>query len=358
MNGPRVSRRELIAAGAAAGAGLALQRVAAADGRAEWDRTIDFGSLGEGAGWPGWVCGGVANLRREGGHGVLEAGSDVFPCDPRPVAFALDQRFRDGEITAVLVAAGAGAGGVLRRTGPRGYYAAVADDERHAPVIVPRTPDGVSELASAPLATVGSRLTISFKAKGTTLEATADTGTGLPVSVSARDATPASGDPGVLATARTLYPSEGPPVLPALGNLHLLPYGVQEGEAVMDTAVGQELLAEIRERSSAVLERIAVRASGRPGPTRASVAAATNGAPLARGAILRVTSDVPARVEIEYAFNPGFRGSRRTRAGSTNSFDGLFARLAHLPAEKRVYWRARPRPPGPGGDRAPPPLPP
>src|SRR3954454_10937460 len=111
MNGPRVSRRELIAAGAAAGAGLALQRVAAADGRAEWERTIDFGSLGEGAGWPGWVCGGVANMRREGGHGLLEAGSDVFPCDPRPVAFALDPRFRDGEIAALVKATRAGGGG-------------------------------------------------------------------------------------------------------------------------------------------------------------------------------------------------------------------------------------------------------
>src|SRR3954468_23221349 len=171
MNGPRVSRRELIAAGAAAGAGLALQRGAAADGRAEGERTIDFGSLGDGAGWPNWTCGGVANLRREGGHGVLEAGSDVFPCDPRPVAFAIDQRFRDGQITAVVASGGAGAGVVLRRTGPRSYYAARVDDEQHALLIVRRTPDGMSELARAPLATVGSRLTIGFKATGNTLEA-------------------------------------------------------------------------------------------------------------------------------------------------------------------------------------------
>src|SRR3954471_4334813 len=150
MNGPRVSRRELIAAGAAAGAGLALQRVAAADGRAEWERTIDFGSLGEGAGGPGWVCGGVANLRREGGHGVLEAGSDVFPCDPRPVAFALDQRVRDGEIDAVVVASGAGAGLVLRRVGHRDYYAAVYDDEQRALLLVRRWPGGVDELARSP----------------------------------------------------------------------------------------------------------------------------------------------------------------------------------------------------------------
>lgn len=341
MDGSRISRRELIAAGAAAGAGLALQRAGAADAQAEWARTLDFGSLGDGDGWPGWTCVGVANVRREGGHGLLEAGSDVFPCDPRPVAFALDQRFQDGQITAVVASAGAGTGLVLRRTGPRSYLAAIADDEQHALVIVRRTPDGVTELTRAPLPAAASRLILTFKATGSALEATADIGTGVPLRVSARDDAPAAGDPGVLATARTLYPSEGPAAEPALGNVHLLPYGVQEGEAFMDTAVGQELLARIHERSTAVFEQIAVHAGGRPGITRPSVAAATNGAPLAHGALLRVASDVPARVEIEYALNPSFRGSRRVRAGSMTSFDGSFTRLAGFHDRRRVYWRAR-----------------
>ena len=83
----RLSRRQLLEAGAAAGAALALQRAASA-GAATWSRTLDFTTLGDGEGWPGWRCAGVANLRRGGGRGVLEAGSDVFPCDPRPVAFS------------------------------------------------------------------------------------------------------------------------------------------------------------------------------------------------------------------------------------------------------------------------------
>src|SRR3954471_12236010 len=122
-----LSRRELLGAGAAAGAVLALQRAAPATAATE--RALDFAALGPGDGWPGWRCPGVANLRRGGGQGLLEAASDVFPCDPRPVAFALDQRFRDGEIVAVVNAAGAGTGAVLRRTGPRDYYAAIYDDE-------------------------------------------------------------------------------------------------------------------------------------------------------------------------------------------------------------------------------------
>src|SRR5436190_12878557 len=108
MPADRLSRRQLLGAGAAAGAVLALPRSAAA--AAEWSQTLEFGSLGEGDGWPGWACPGVANLRRSGGQGRLEAASDVFPCDPRPVAFAVDRRFRDGEISAVVAAGGAGTG--------------------------------------------------------------------------------------------------------------------------------------------------------------------------------------------------------------------------------------------------------
>jgi hypothetical protein len=115
MDGAGVSRRELLAAGAGAGAALALQAGSPADARITWARTLDFRALGPGGGWPGWRCVGVANLRRAGGRGLLEAGSDVFPCDPRPVAFAVDQRFRDGAISATVDRAGAGAGVVLRR---------------------------------------------------------------------------------------------------------------------------------------------------------------------------------------------------------------------------------------------------
>ena len=333
----------MLAAGAAAGAGLALHRAGTARAAGQWTRTLDFAALDPGGGWPGWHCTGVANVSRANGHGRLEAGSDVFPCDPRPVAFAVDQRFRDGEITALLHAGGAGAGLVLRRAGPREYYAAVLDDETGALLILRRSPTGATELARAAVGRRDGPLRLSFAAAGATPTLlTARVDAGDPVTVSARDSTPAlqrAGDPGVLATARTLFPSEGPPVLPALGNLHLLPYGVQEGAAVMQTAAGEQLLAAIRERSTAVFAAITVTASGRAARTRPSVVAATGGRPVGRGASVRVATDLPARVEIEFAGNPSFRRSRRVRAGRTNEFEAAFATLARLRPGRRVWWR-------------------
>ncbi len=167
---------------------------------------------------------------------------------------------------------------------------------------------------------------------------------GATVSVSARDNAAMlqrAGDPGVVATARTLFPSQGPAVLPALGNLHLLPYGVQEGQAFIESPLGEQLIAQIRERSTAVFNEIVVRATGVPRVTRPSLVAAGTGAPVTRGAMLRVATDVPARVEIEIAADPGFRNARRLRAGITNDFQAVLARVGGLRAGRRVYWRAR-----------------
>src|SRR5947209_7480522 len=81
-------------------------------------------------------------------------------------------------------------------------------------------PDGVVELASAPWTRAAGPVELSLsatRAHPTTLTAS----TGI-VTVSALDAEPSlqrAGDPGVLATARTLFPSGDGPV-PALGNLH------------------------------------------------------------------------------------------------------------------------------------------
>jgi hypothetical protein len=349
VSGPRLNRRELIAAGVAAGVGagvaVGLRGTAFAQTGA---RTLDFGSLTPGAGWPGWLCPGVANLRRGGGLGMLEAGSDVFPCDPRPVAFALDRRFRDGQIEAVVRSPGAGAGVVLRRTSPRDYYAAIFDTEAGALILVRRSPDGLEELGRvpAPRQTTGS-IRLSLQAKGarpTALVAALDFGTGVPLTVEAKDATSAlqrPGDPGVLATARTLFPSEGPPVLPALGNLHLLPYGVQEGQAFIGSPAGEELIGTIRERSTATFERIDVRPSRATLATRPSVVAAV-ASPRARGGVvLRVASDAPARVELEISSRADFRHSRRIDAGRTDRFEAAVADVAGVHSHPRVYWRAR-----------------
>jgi len=335
-----VTRREVVAAGAAAGAATALQRAVTAHGQAAWTRKLDFAALGDGDGWPGWTCAGVANLVRREGRGLLEAGSDVFPSDPRPVAFAVDQRFRDGEVAALVTAAGAGTGLVVRRVAPREYYAAVLDDEEGALVILRRSPAGVTELVRA-AARPSAPLRMTLTAQGA--NPTVLTAVAGDVTVAARDSTPAlqrAGDPGVLATARTLWPSAGPEVLPALGNLHLLPYGVQEGQAFMETAVGQQVLATIRERSTAAFAEIAVTALGSPAPTRPSVVAATSGPPLRGGGRVRVAADVPARVEIEFALNPNLRRSRRVRA-HTGAFDAAIAAIGGLKPGRRVWWRAR-----------------
>jgi hypothetical protein len=346
MDEPRVSRRELLAAATVATAALALHDPARASA-AEWSGGIDFGSAGSGAGWPKWRCSGVANLRRVDGVGLLEAGSDVFPCDPRPVAFAVDRRFRDGEVSATVQAGGAGAGLVLRRVGPRDYYAAIYDDELTALLLVRRSPDRVVELARTPVARPAAPFRLAFTASGaspTTLAAALDAGGGPPATVAGADsAAPLqrAGDPGVLATARTLFPAEGPAALPALGNLHLLPYGVQEGQAVVGSPGGEAVVDAIRERSTLALARIELRSTERPAPTPAAVVAATTGPPLTGGATLRLAADVPARVEIEVADRASFRGSRRIRPIRTNSFDAAFAKATGLRSGRRVYWRAR-----------------
>ncbi len=340
MERGRLSRRELLGAGVAASGALALGRGAAA-AAGSWTRSLDFTRLAAGGGWPGWRCVGVANLHRDGGRGLLEAGSDVFPSDPRPVAFAVDQRFRDGTVAARLLAGGAGAGVVVRRTGPRDYYAAVVDAEQGALIVVRRSAAGVSELARAPLPLPGGPLTLSLRATGArpaVLTATVERG-GATTTVTAHDAAPAlqrAGDPGVLATARTLIPSQGPAVLPALGNLHVLAYGVQ-GFGVVTGG----LLPAIRERSTAVFASIVVEAAGTPGPTLPSVVAATTGAPIAGGAHVRVATDVRCRVDIEVAPNPGLRNSRRVRVRRTDTFDSAIARVGKLKHGRRVYWRAR-----------------
>src|SRR3954466_12708770 len=325
----RINRRELLVAGAGVGIAIGLRSPAAKAAPAR----LDFTSLGAGDGWPGWRCPGVANLRRGDGLGLLEAGSDVFPCDPRPGAVALDRRFRDGEIQATLRAAGAGAGVVLRRTSPRDYYAAIYDSEEGALILVRRRPDGVQELARTPAIQPAGTFRLSLRARGagpTVLTAWLDGGAGVPLTIEGKDGATAlqrAGDPGVLATARTVFPSQGPPVLPALGNLHLLPYGVQEGEAVMQSPVGQAVVDEIRERSTAAFGEIVTRTAERPRASAASAVAATTGPPVRGGALLRVASDLPATVRIEISSDPGFRRSRTLPPLKTGPFDGAFARV-------------------------------
>jgi hypothetical protein len=289
---------------------------------------------------------GVANLRRRGGEGLLEAGSDVFPNDPRPVAFLRDHRFRDGAIEATVTRTGAGAGVVLRRAGPRAYYAAIFDTEQSALLIIRRTGVELAELARAVVTGVAPPLTLRLAATGsgpTALRASLAAGAGPTHEVSASDAEPElqrPGDPGVLATARTLFPS-GNPVYPPLGNLHLLPYGVQEGQAVIESPAGEALVAEIRRQSTAGFTRIAIDSAEAPRTTAPSVIAATTGAPRRGGAHLLVATDVPARVTLEISRSPDLVRPRVVKAGRTGEFESVERTLADLPQGRRIYWRAR-----------------
>ena len=287
----------------------------------------------------------MANLRCEGGHGLLEAGSDVFPNDPRPVAFLSDCRARDSRISATLTLIGDGPGVVLRRSTPRSYYAAVIDAEADALRLLVRDGAAVRELASAPVAALEAPVTLTLQATGahpTTLRGELVSANGETAVVTADDATGAvqrRGDPGVLATAKTLFPSDPNPVLPALGNLHLLPWSVQEGQAVMNTAVGQSVIAEIRRRSTAGFSSIEVTLPSRPRRTKPMVVAATTGRPLPGGARLQVAADAAARVSFEIADSPRFTHSRLIAAGPTGRFHGAGKLVGNLPPGRRVYWR-------------------
>jgi len=345
-----LSRRELIAAGAAAGAVIALDRpgTAAVGADSRVVRKLDFAGQQDGEGWGrGWRTTGVANLRRAGGTGVLEAGSDVFPNDPRPVAFAVDCRIRDGAITASLSEPGSAPGVVLRRRSPSNYYAAIYDSGRRSLRILRRDGPALDELASTIVPAVQPPVTLTLEATGanpTRLRAELLDAAGSSFTTDTQDdrgPLQRPGDPGVLATAETLFPSDGNPVLPALGNLHLLPWAVQEGLAVMATPAGQAVVEEIRRRSTAVFSEILVRATGPAGPTVPAVVAATTGRPVPGGAELHVASDLPARATIELAYSRDFDRGRTIRIGRTARFGAATRTVRGLRPGRRVYWRAQ-----------------
>ena len=344
-----LSRREVIAAGAAAGAALALERAAPDAGAAEEQVIIaraDFAALGDRDGWGSvWRSTGVANMRCAGGEGILEAGSDVFPNDPRPVALAVDRRMRDAEITATITRPGSGPGLVLRRTSARSYYAAVYDAGRGSLRLLRRSGIELDELASAPVPEAQPPLQLVLSATGahpTELRCELTDSRGVAYTATARDSSrrlQRKGDAGVLATAETLFPSDSNPVLPALGNLHLLPWGVQEGQAFMATQLGQAVVEEIRRRSTVAFQEIAIRSTGKPRTSAAGVLAATTGRPVAGGAELHVASDLPARVTIEIAKSPRFGNPRRVRVGRTDRFHAVTKTVRGMKPGRRVYWR-------------------
>jgi len=341
-----LTRRGFLA-GAAAGAGLAAGSGRALAARNALIRRTTFAEIAAGDGWgSGWRCPGAANLRIADGRGLLEAASDVFPNDPRPVCFAVDARVLEGSVRASITAPGSACGVVLRRRSPREYYAAVYDVERSELSILRRSGTELVTLSRTPAPIVVGELTLELSATSfspTVLDATLTTADGREFRTSARDghgSLQRPGDPGVMGQARTLFPSAGPPQFPALGNLHLLPYGIQEGQAVIESPGGQALVTEIRRQSTVSLREITISSTEVPARTRASVVAATTGLPRDRGARLHVASDLPARVVIEIAEGPEFKQPLRIAEKRTGRFDALTVDVSKLPLERRAYWRA------------------
>jgi hypothetical protein len=338
-----ITRRTLLAAGA----GFAVSSRLAFAASTPVIRSLDFSGLADAEHWPdGWACAGVANLRVVKGLGLLEAGTDVFPSDPRPVAFAVDARFRDGSVRAVVSAPGSQAGVVVRRTAPRDYYAAIYDLDSQVLSIVRRTDLVLVTLAELPGAAGNGDLTLELAASGaspTKLTATLTDAGGVPLHLTAQDSHPAlqaAGDAGVLSQARTIFPSGAPSAYPALGNFHLLPYGVQEGEAVLATPEGHEIIDEITRESTVAFRSIAITSADAPAKTPASVVAATTGLPLLAGGRLHVASDLPADVTLEVADTPGFEHPRQVAAGKTGAYEGYAAKVRELVVGRRAYWRA------------------
>jgi hypothetical protein len=341
-----ITRRALIAAGAVAGAGLAVG-ARPAFGADRVIGSVDFSALPDGSTWPpGWACTGVANLRVTGGRGVLEAGSDVFPYDPRPVAFAVDARFLTGSVRAVVTAPGSLVGVVARRASPRDYYAAVYDSQDEILSITRRSDTSLVTLVSSAAAAITGAFTLELTATGaspTILTATLTDSTGVVFKATVQDGhapLQQAGDAGVLGQAQTLFPSAGPAVLPGLGNAHLLPYGVQQGQAFIGSPLGQQVIDEIRRRSTVGFRQVTITSHEAPQPTPASVIAATTTVPVAGGARLRVATDLPAEVTIEVAETPAFERARRLRPGRTGAFEGYHIDAAGLAPGARAYWRA------------------
>jgi hypothetical protein len=235
---------------------------------------------------------------------------------------------------------------VLRRRSPSAYYAAIYDTNRGALRILRRDGAALEELAALPVPAIAAPVTLRLRATGsapTELLAELSGASGPAFTVDAVDGHPRlqrAGDPGVLATAETLFPSDANPVLPALGNLHLLPWAVQEGLAVMATPAGEAVVEEIRRRSTAAFSAIVVRSAGAGRRTAPSVVAATTGRPLRGGAELHVASDLPARAAIEISSSRRFRRSRTLRLGRTGPFAAASVRVRGLTPGRRVYWRA------------------
>jgi hypothetical protein len=304
---------------------------------------------------PSWFSAGVANLRIEKGEGLLEAGSDVFPNDPRPVAFYRGAKVLDARVGAEITRVGTSVGLVLRRVTIRDYYAVILDTASAALILVRRSGFDLVTLATTPVPPsagaeprLGQRAMLELNASSTyptRLSARLVGADGLEYVVAADDDAPQlqqAGHGGALARADTLLPDgQSSEVFPALGNLRLLPYGTQEGMEFLKTPAGQAFVDQIRSRSTAGFAWIELEARTPLVEPAAALVTATTGAPIAGGVTVHVATDGPAEIAIEVAPTRSFVGARTIEAGRTDA--PFYAVAVDVTGLGPGVWHWRPR---------------
>ena len=357
-----MTRRELLRLAAATGSGLALTgqvgragSTVPAGAASPPVRRLDFTSMSDAPDWgTTWFSAGVANLRVEKGEGLLEAGSDVFPNDPRPVAFYRGATFLDARVAAEITRVGTSVGLVLRRVTMRDYYAVILDTASAALILVRRSGFDLVTLAATPIASaaaasrLGQRAMLELNASSTyptRLSARLVGADGLEYVVAADDDDPQlqqAGHCGALARADTLLPDgQNSEASPALGNLRLLPYGTQEGMGFLDTPAGRAFVDQISTRSTAGFTWIEFEARTPLVEPAAALVTATTGAPVPGGVTVHVATDGPAEIAIEVAPTKGFVGARTIEAGRTDA--PFYAVAVDVTGLGPGVWHWRPR---------------
>ncbi len=315
----------------------------------------------------GWRADGVLNAYFDGDARILQAGSEVYPSDRRSVAFLEDVRFLDGAVEADIAAAGAGAGLVIRRSLPFFYYALIYQAETGLLELVRHLgrPEGVGEvnadafagfllpsnetvLAATITQPLGAfsgpaRMVLAAESVGGVTQLTGRLqGPGGPeFSVTASDDAPElqqPGEAGLLATAVSVFPSG--PNIPNMTSTRALTV-TDQGLAFMASPPGQAYLQVVEQASTAQFANVSIAPAELSEASPAHVLTATTLEPIGNGALVTVSTDLPAQLVIDYADNPDFAGAVSLNAGHTNGFDALFAKIPGFAGAPRVYWRAR-----------------
>ena len=147
-----------------------------------------------------------------------------------------------------------------------------------------------------------------------------------------------AGEAGLLATAVSVFPSG--PNIPNMTSTRALTV-TDQGLAFGASPPGQAYLQLVEQTSTARFAEVSIAPASLSEASPAHVLSATTLEPIGNGALVTVSTDLPAQVVIDYANNPEFAGAVSLDAGKTNGFDALFAKIPGFTDASRIYWRAR-----------------